>query len=667
MKFKEKTDLETMVEEACEWIEQQHKAMLRWVNSYLDKELMDLKWGLSDGVALMQLVNTVVGKMRDEKGEKLYCLAPIHKNPKMKLQKLENVDDVLHFMQYILQINVCNISACDVVEGNLKLNLGLVWSIYMFYVQRGLGKFARGLSLQRLKELLLKWVNSIIGRYGIEPIHNLNKDWSLEISRPDLIFQSILAHYQHQKIGCEPYGKKVQNLTRVFSKAREIGIPQLADVNDFKAFVPDEIIITTYLLEWYKFLLIDKKLLANTRGALGETLGALKNQYVNPVKRDDLETNKSIDKPHSEKNLKVDLIIECIVAFYKKKCQYEHESMNFKVDIESSQRLLECNLHYFTEPVLNSFCQSVSLCFQLLFSEELLNESGLNAFLDKFVIVKSRAELLLSCLQQIHQFRIKTKLRLAYDQLHLLTHTLSDMEDCLIFIGDKRTELRNKFSYSSFLEDFKRLTDVTEKNVLNSALTGMEILRNSLNGALDKSICIAVARNDASTASLTYQKRSKIHSCVESLDYILSFVHKLDYYCRCFCISKFPCELESALGHVNTHTKLPAHGSDCCYLYQSFVSKFQTKYILRSELIGVLRELTTPFFFEGKSDIVAAFVDIVATFDQKHVKIDDLLLQTLANTSPGVVSHDKHSVLSQCDYNSYDIHNFFLQLEKMNI
>lgn len=656
-----------MVEEVYEWVKQQHKTMLRWVNNCLGKELMDLKWGLADGVTLVQLINAVVGKMRKEKeGEELYRLTPIHQNPKTKLQKLENVNDVLHFMQYILQINVCNISACDVVEGNLKLNLGLVWSIYMFYVQRGLGKFAKGFSLQKLKEVLLEWVNSIISRRGIDPIHNLNKDWSLEVSRPDLLFQSILAHYQYQKLVCEPYGKKAQNLTKVFLKAREIGIPQLADVNDFKAFVPDELIVITCLLEWYKFLWIDKKHPVCTRDAHGETLGSSENQNLS--KRDDLEVDKSLTKLSSDNNLKVDLIIESIVTFYDKKRQFEYKSMNFKVDIESSQRLLECNLHYFTEPLIKSFCQSVSLCLQLLFSEwELLEEQRLSAFLDKFVIVKSRAEMLLGCLQQIHQFRIQTKPRLAYDQLLFLSHTLSDMEDCLIFIGDMRTEVRNRFSYSSLLEGFKYLTDVTEKNVLDSALAGIERLRNYLNGALDESICIAVSRNNTSTTSLTYRKRSKIHSCVEALDYILSFVHKLDYYCRCFRFSKFPSELESALGPRNTHSKLPAEGIDYGHLYQFFISKFQKKYILRSELTDFLRELTTPFFFERKSDIVAAFVDIVATCGQINANSVAPLLHRSVNTSTYAAPHPEHSVNFLSDDDSYDIHKFFLQLENITI
>lgn len=226
--------------------------MTRWINAQLGSDVSDLSHDLQDGLVLIRLINHVTTDS--------YILTPLYAKPTFKLQKVENVSDFLNFCRLVLKINICSISADDIVDGNSKLILGLIWSLFIYSSASTISINNECNSLVEVKGILLAWVNKIAHRKALPEICNFNKDWSLEINRPDLVFAAILDSYSIIDYNCYKNGKKLQNLSAIFGIAgAQLGIPVLAELDDFNLFAPDEKCVIFYLLEWFKYFEMDKK------------------------------------------------------------------------------------------------------------------------------------------------------------------------------------------------------------------------------------------------------------------------------------------------------------------------------------------------------------------------------------------------------------------------
>lgn len=216
--------------------------------------ITNLEQDLSDGLVLYALVNKIL-----ETSDSDYSgttLTPLYKAPKFKLQKVENVADVLEFLRVALQVNVCNISAENIVDENTKLVLGFVWSLYMYSSTNTLSKSHEDCNtFHKVKKILLDWVNSIITKKDLR-ISNFDRDWSIQENRPDLILWAILDHYDPKK---KPHRseKKIQNLQAALDRANELGI-NLSDIDDYLVLVCDEQCIVTTMLEWFKYFEVEK-------------------------------------------------------------------------------------------------------------------------------------------------------------------------------------------------------------------------------------------------------------------------------------------------------------------------------------------------------------------------------------------------------------------------
>lgn len=216
--------------------------------------ITNLEQDLSDGLVLYALVNNMLKTSdSDYSGT---TLTPLYKAPKFKLQKVENVADVLEFLRVALQVNVCNISAENIVDKNSKLVLGFVWSLYMYSSTSTLSKAHEDCNtFHKIKKILLDWVNSIIIKKDLR-ISNFDRDWSIQENRPDLILWAILDHYNPKN---KPHRseKKIQNLQAALDRANELGI-NLSDIDDYLVLVCDEQCIVTTMLEWFKYFEIEK-------------------------------------------------------------------------------------------------------------------------------------------------------------------------------------------------------------------------------------------------------------------------------------------------------------------------------------------------------------------------------------------------------------------------
>lgn len=257
-----------------DWVQLQQKTMIRWINQKIQNDtatptsslnipnqINNLHSDLQDGLVLVRLVNQIIHEVSNTPNNhlitsQLFYLTPLYPKPNFKLQKIENLNDFLKFIKLIFNINVSTVSSDNIFDGDLKLTLGLVWSLFLFSTSTSFLTFSNSSpSFVEIKTIIINWINKIISKRNIQ-ITNLNKDWSVEIHRPDHILSIILQHYN---ITLSEEKNRIQNLLGILKYGEQtLKIPHLIDIDDFRLLVPDEKCIVTYLIEWFKIFEIEK-------------------------------------------------------------------------------------------------------------------------------------------------------------------------------------------------------------------------------------------------------------------------------------------------------------------------------------------------------------------------------------------------------------------------
>jgi Ca2+-binding EF-hand superfamily protein len=164
--------------------------------------------------------------------------------PKLRVQRFENVNKALDFIKR-RGIQTTNIGAEDVVDGNRKIILGLIWTLILRFTISDINE--EGLSA---KEGLLLWCQRKTACYEEVEVRDFSSSWNdglafcalLDIHRPDLIDFDSLDKSDHRG-----------NMALAFKLAsEEIGIPDLLDVEDVcDVAKPDERSLMTYIAYWF--------------------------------------------------------------------------------------------------------------------------------------------------------------------------------------------------------------------------------------------------------------------------------------------------------------------------------------------------------------------------------------------------------------------------------
>jgi len=101
----------------------QKKTFTKWVNKHLKKagrNVRDLFEDLRDGHNLLSLLEVLSGEVLPrERG-------------RMRFHAIQNVETALRFLRY-KEIKLVNIRGEDIVDGNPKLTLGLIWTIILHF------------------------------------------------------------------------------------------------------------------------------------------------------------------------------------------------------------------------------------------------------------------------------------------------------------------------------------------------------------------------------------------------------------------------------------------------------------------------------------------------------------------------------------------------------
>lgn len=101
----------------------QTKTFARWINKYLNRRgerIHDLFQDLRDGNNLITLLEMLSGQsLPRERG-------------KMRVHQLQNIQIALNYIRF-RKVKLVNIRPEDIVDGNHKLILGLIWTIILHF------------------------------------------------------------------------------------------------------------------------------------------------------------------------------------------------------------------------------------------------------------------------------------------------------------------------------------------------------------------------------------------------------------------------------------------------------------------------------------------------------------------------------------------------------
>jgi filamin len=217
------------------WQKLQEETFLNWVNSILkgplktgEIQVLDLKVDFKDGRALTLLLDNLSS---EDKRVKIW-----NKNPKIPVQMRENLTACFDFMDSE-GIYLVNIGPGDLFDGNVKLELGLIWTLIRHYQIRSSGK------VFSTKEAMLKWVNTLIPEHKIT---NFTTDWNNGLALCALVNRiqpGLIPH--HETLKPE---NGLENCTLGMQVASEgLDIAYIVKAEHLNNPAVDELIVMTYI------------------------------------------------------------------------------------------------------------------------------------------------------------------------------------------------------------------------------------------------------------------------------------------------------------------------------------------------------------------------------------------------------------------------------------
>ncbi|XP_063863709.1 spectrin beta chain, non-erythrocytic 2-like isoform X28 [Scylla paramamosain] len=221
----------------------QKKTFTKWMNSFLVKarlEVVDLFTDLADGKMLLKLLEIISGEKLGKPN-----------NGKMRVHKIENVNKSLAFLH--TKVRLESIGAEDIVDGNPRLILGLIWTIILrFQIQEieiDVDEENESSEKKSAKDALLLWCQRKTAGYRGVQIEDFSRSWRdglgfnalIHAHRPDIIDYSSLIQKNH-----------IDNLNNAFTVAEtHLGIASILDAEDVDTNKPDEKSIITYVASYY--------------------------------------------------------------------------------------------------------------------------------------------------------------------------------------------------------------------------------------------------------------------------------------------------------------------------------------------------------------------------------------------------------------------------------
>ncbi|KAK0546612.1 alpha-actinin [Tilletia horrida] len=238
MAYKRTSVLVGLPDQDREWEEIQAKTFTKWLNTKLESQrippMNSLTTDLADGVKLLQLME-IMGDV---------SLGKYYKSPRMRVQMAENVNKALDFIKS-RGVVLTNVGAEDIIDGNLKLILGLIWTLILRFTIADISE--EGVTA---KEGLLLWCQRKTAPYREVDVQNFTHSW-----KDGLALCALIHRHRPDLLDYDALNKAdAHACTRLaFNVAQEhLGIPQLLDVEDLcDVAKPDERSVMTYVAQYF--------------------------------------------------------------------------------------------------------------------------------------------------------------------------------------------------------------------------------------------------------------------------------------------------------------------------------------------------------------------------------------------------------------------------------
>ncbi|XP_072121478.1 utrophin-like isoform X3 [Mobula birostris] len=222
----------------------QKKTFTKWINVRFVKSgkppIKDLFDDLRDGRKLLDLLEGLTGHtFTKERGT-------------TRVHALNNVNRVLHVLQQ-KNVELVNIGGTDIVDGNHKLTLGLIWSIILHWQVKDIMKAVMSdLQQTNSEKILLSWVRQSTRPYKQVNVLNFTTSWA-----DGLAFNAILHRHKPGLFSWDKVTKMtaVGRLEHAFNIAKQhLGIEKLLDSEDIAVSLPDKKSIIMYVTSLFEVL-----------------------------------------------------------------------------------------------------------------------------------------------------------------------------------------------------------------------------------------------------------------------------------------------------------------------------------------------------------------------------------------------------------------------------
>ncbi|XP_047221147.1 spectrin beta chain, non-erythrocytic 1-like isoform X3 [Girardinichthys multiradiatus] len=274
----------------------QKKTFTKWVNSHLSRvscRITDLYMDLRDGRMLIKLLEVL-------SGERL----PKPTKGRMRIHCLENVDKALQFLKE-QRVHLENMGSHDIVDGNHRLTLGLIWTIILrFQIQDISVETEDNKEKRSAKDALLLWCQMKTAGYSNVNIHNFTTSW-----RDGMAFNALIHKHRPDLIDFDKLKKSNAhyNLQNAFNLAEQhLGLTKLLDPEDISVDHPDEKSVITYVVTYYHYFSKMKALKVE-----GKRIGKVLDNAI--------ETEKMIEKYESLASDLLEWIEQTIIILNNRK------------------------------------------------------------------------------------------------------------------------------------------------------------------------------------------------------------------------------------------------------------------------------------------------------------------------------------------------------------
>ncbi|XP_054554137.1 utrophin [Talpa occidentalis] len=222
----------------------QKKTFTKWINARFSKSgkppISDMFTDLKDGRKLLDLLEGLTGtSLPKERGS-------------TRVHALNNVNRVLQVLHQN-NVDLVNIGGTDIVDGNPKLTLGLLWSIILHWQVKDVMKdIMSDLQQTNSEKILLSWVRQSTRPYSQVNVLNFTTSWT-----DGLAFNALLHRHKPDLFSWDSVVEMspIERLEHAFNKAQTyLGIEKLLDPEDVAVQLPDKKSIIMYLTSLFEVL-----------------------------------------------------------------------------------------------------------------------------------------------------------------------------------------------------------------------------------------------------------------------------------------------------------------------------------------------------------------------------------------------------------------------------